>query len=64
MVYTFSVTTVDDDIFEGEEYFTVYIVGFENDTRTNIAIQDNEGEADVCYTQHLCIMTNFFLLSH
>lgn len=44
MVYTFSVTIVDDDSFEGEEYFTVSTVGLQNVTTADVSIQDNEGE--------------------
>ena len=44
MVYTFSVIIVDDDSFEGEEHFTVAIVGLQNVTTAIVSIQDNEGE--------------------
>ena len=45
-VYTASLTTIDDDIYEGEEYFTLSVVDppgiMENYTKT-VIIQDNEG---------------------
>ena len=45
MVYRFSVAIIDDDIYEGEEYFMISVVdpsGFENIT-TSVVIQDNDG---------------------
>ena len=44
MVYTFLVTIIDDESFEGDEYFTLSIVdppGFENVTLV-ITIKDND----------------------
>ena len=44
-MYTVSLTIIDDDIYEGEEYFTLSVVdppGMENYTKT-VSIQDNEG---------------------
>lgn len=46
MVYNFFISTVDDDIYEDEEYFTLSIVdppGLENVT-TVITIMDNESK--------------------
>ena len=45
-VYTAMIMITDDNVFEGEEYFTLAIcnlTGFENVT-TTVFIQDNEGE--------------------
>lgn len=45
MVFSFSVMAIDDDSFEGDEYFTLSIVdppGFENVTLI-ITIEDNDG---------------------
>lgn len=45
-VYSYSVAIIDDDVYEGEEYFMISVVnpsGFE-DVTASVIIQDNEGE--------------------
>ena len=45
-MYTFTLTIIDDAIYEGEEYFTLSVVdppGLVNYS-TSITIQDNEGK--------------------
>ena len=43
-VYTFTLTIIDDDLYEGEEYFTLSVIdpqGMEDYT-TAITIEDND----------------------
>ena len=61
--FTFDIS--DDDIIEGDEFFTVEITDFGgasegNPTSAIVTIQDNDGD----YNNKLCSSTNSYIISH